>query len=135
MNISKKALYLLKFVALSGMFSVLFGAWLAHSQSTYLPKALESLTTAHQYQVYHTLALLFIVAMYKEYESKALLYCAASFNFCRHDVTVSYFLVIGSFKFTIASRQYPSVNHLMINFVTRSGFSIISQTSQSIGVW
>lgn len=79
MIINKKALYLLKFVALSGMFSVLFGAWLAHSQSAYLPKALESLATAHRYQIYHTLALLFIVAMYKEYESKALLCSAASF--------------------------------------------------------
>ena len=46
------------FVGVSGCFSVLFGAWLAHSGQA-LPVSVQStLTTALQYQLFHTLALL-----------------------------------------------------------------------------
>ena len=46
------------FVGISGCFSVLFGAWLAHGDQTLQVKVQSSLATALQYQFFHTLALL-----------------------------------------------------------------------------
>ncbi|WP_019025936.1 DUF423 domain-containing protein [Colwellia piezophila] len=58
---SKSNVILLKsmmfFVGISGCFSVLFGAWLAHSGQAYPIKVQSSLATALQYQFFHTLAL------------------------------------------------------------------------------
>jgi len=51
---------LLLFVALSGSFSVLFGAWLAHAELVLLVDDKARLNTAHHYQIIHTLALLTI---------------------------------------------------------------------------
>jgi uncharacterized membrane protein YgdD (TMEM256/DUF423 family) len=50
--------FLMIFVGVSGCFSVLFGAWLAHGGQV-LPINVQSrLNTALQYQLFHTLALL-----------------------------------------------------------------------------
>lgn len=46
------------FVGISGCFSVLFGAWLAHGGQALPLDVQSSLATALQYQYYHTLALL-----------------------------------------------------------------------------
>jgi uncharacterized membrane protein YgdD (TMEM256/DUF423 family) len=46
------------FVGISGCFSVLFGAWLAHAAQGLTESTQSSLATALQYQLFHTLALL-----------------------------------------------------------------------------
>jgi len=50
--------FLMVFVGISGCFSVLFGAWLAHSGATFSTPVLNSVKTGLQYQLFHTLALL-----------------------------------------------------------------------------
>jgi uncharacterized membrane protein YgdD (TMEM256/DUF423 family) len=50
--------YLMVFVGISGCFSVLFGAWLAHGGQVLALNVQSSLKTALQYQLFHTLALL-----------------------------------------------------------------------------
>ena len=50
--------YLMVFVGISGCFSVLFGAWLAHGGQVLALIVQSSLKTALQYQLFHTLALL-----------------------------------------------------------------------------
>jgi uncharacterized membrane protein YgdD (TMEM256/DUF423 family) len=50
--------YLMIFVGVSGCFSVLFGAWLAHAGQVLSVNAQATLKTALQYQLFHTLALL-----------------------------------------------------------------------------
>lgn len=50
--------YLMIFVGVSGCFSVLFGAWLAHAGQTLPVNVQSTLKTALQYQLFHTLALL-----------------------------------------------------------------------------
>lgn len=64
---------LLVFIALSGVFSVLFGAWLAHAGQGLIESDRIRLITAHQYQVIHTLALLSVFVFYCFTLSKALL--------------------------------------------------------------
>ena len=49
--------FLMIFVGISGCFSVLFGAWLAHGGKAFPLVAQSSLATALQYQFIHTLAL------------------------------------------------------------------------------
>jgi uncharacterized membrane protein YgdD (TMEM256/DUF423 family) len=49
------------FVGISGCFSVLFGAWLAHAGQTLPLLSQESLATALKYQFFHTLALLAMI--------------------------------------------------------------------------
>tara|TARA_B110000467_G_C18134871_1_gene375439 strand:- start:289 stop:669 length:381 start_codon:yes stop_codon:yes gene_type:complete len=48
---------LMVFVGISGCFSVLFGAWLAHAGQGLTERTQLSLDTALQYQLFHTLAL------------------------------------------------------------------------------
>ncbi|MCW8863454.1 MAG: DUF423 domain-containing protein [Colwellia sp.] len=55
---SKIVKYLMVFVGISGCFSVLFGAWLAHGGQAFDLNVQASLKTALQYQLFHTLALL-----------------------------------------------------------------------------
>ena len=58
---SKIVKYLMVFVGVSGCFSVLFGAWLAHAGQS-LPISVQlTLKTALQYQLFHTLALLAVL--------------------------------------------------------------------------
>lgn len=49
--------YLMIFVGVSGCFSVLFGAWLAHAGQALSVNVQSTLKTALQYQLFHTLAL------------------------------------------------------------------------------
>ncbi|GAA0816406.1 DUF423 domain-containing protein [Colwellia asteriadis] len=46
------------FVGISGCFSVLFGAWLAHGGQSLASNVQSSLSTALQYQLFHTITLL-----------------------------------------------------------------------------
>lgn len=50
--------YLMIFVGVSGCFSVLFGAWFAHSGQMLSDNVQSSIKTALEYQLLHTLALL-----------------------------------------------------------------------------
>jgi len=71
---------LMIFVGISGCFSVLFGAWLAHGGQTLPSNVQSSLATALQYQFIHTLTLLATLVWLKTTKpSKVLL--AASFTF------------------------------------------------------
>jgi uncharacterized membrane protein YgdD (TMEM256/DUF423 family) len=54
---------LLFFVGINGAFSVLFGAWLSHSDFVLATKAMEAVDKALQYQFIHTLAL-YITVLY-----------------------------------------------------------------------
>jgi len=49
------------FIGISGCFSVLFGAWLAHAGQALPPSSQVSLATALKYQFFHTLALLAMI--------------------------------------------------------------------------
>lgn len=53
--------YLMIFVGVSGCFSVLFGAWLAHAGLSLPVNVQLTLKTALQYQLLHTLALLIVL--------------------------------------------------------------------------
>jgi len=55
---SKTIQFLMFFVGVSGCFSVLFGAWLAHGGQAQPVNVQATLNTALQYQLFHTLALL-----------------------------------------------------------------------------
>lgn len=54
------------FIGISGAFSVLFGAWLAHAGQSLPAEDISRLTSAWQYQVFHTLALLGLLALYQQ---------------------------------------------------------------------
>ena len=70
------------FVGISGCFSVLFGAWLAHGGKALPVNVQTSLSTAQQYQLFHTLALLACVAWLKNVaRSKVLLSACIVFIF------------------------------------------------------
>ena len=60
-NKSSIVKYLMVFVGVSGCFSVLFGAWLAHAGQSLPISVLLTLKTALQYQLFHTLALLSVL--------------------------------------------------------------------------
>jgi len=53
--------FLIIFVGVSGCFSVLFGAWLAHGGQALSVYTQATLKTAVQYQLFHTLALLVVL--------------------------------------------------------------------------
>lgn len=81
---SQSTLVLLKsmmfFVGISGCFSVLFGAWLAHSSQTLPVTVQSSLATALQYQFFHTLALFSTLVWLKTTKpSKVLLSASLAF--------------------------------------------------------
>lgn len=61
------------FIALSGGFSVLFGAWLAHAGQGLIESDKARLITAHHYQIIHTLALLALSVAYRMKPATALL--------------------------------------------------------------
>ena len=58
MKIEQLIKFLLVFVGISGCFSVLFGAWLAHGGQSLSIEVQLRLAKALQYQFFHTLALL-----------------------------------------------------------------------------
>lgn len=53
------------FVGLSGCFSVLFGAWLAHAGKSLPVESYSRLASAVEYQLYHTLTLFISIIAYK----------------------------------------------------------------------
>lgn len=61
------------FVGISGCFSVLFGAWLAHGGQLLPVASQERLVTALTYQFYHTLALMLAITLYKLHASVTLI--------------------------------------------------------------
>jgi len=65
MKLTNIARLLTIFIAISGCFSVLFGAWLAHAGQSLPIEAQTRLSTAHQYQLLHTLALLGVVVWHQ----------------------------------------------------------------------
>jgi uncharacterized membrane protein YgdD (TMEM256/DUF423 family) len=67
------------FVGISGCFSVLFGAWLAHGTQTLAVSDVEKLRVAHLYQWLHTLALLAMVVWYRIDNRKILLIAGLMF--------------------------------------------------------
>jgi uncharacterized membrane protein YgdD (TMEM256/DUF423 family) len=69
------------FTALSGCFSVLFGAWLAHAGQHIIEVDKVRLITAHHYQVIHTLALLVVIIAYRVKTSRPLFISATLFIF------------------------------------------------------
>jgi len=62
-NQSRTVKFLMIFVGISGCFSVLFGAWLAHAGQALTINDQANLQTALQYQLFHTLALLGTVVL------------------------------------------------------------------------
>jgi len=79
MKINKIITLMMVFVGISGCFSVLFGAWLAHGGQS-LPIDVQSrLANALQYQFFHTLALLISLVWYLSSPSKWLIGAALSF--------------------------------------------------------
>jgi len=79
MSTSKISKILLIFIAISGCFSVLFGAWLAHADNAMTAVALTRVKVAHQYQFLHTLALFMVVIWYRYEPNKVLLFSAICF--------------------------------------------------------
>lgn len=78
-NVSMKVFTV--FTALSGCFSVLFGAWLAHAGQYIIEADKVRLITAHHYQVIHTLALLVVIIAYRSKPSRPLFIAALFFVF------------------------------------------------------
>ncbi|MEI6893122.1 MAG: DUF423 domain-containing protein [Colwellia sp.] len=64
------------FVGISGCFSVLFGAWLAHGGQTLSLTVQSSLATALQYQFIHTLALFISLVWLKSSKPSKVLFSA-----------------------------------------------------------
>jgi uncharacterized membrane protein YgdD (TMEM256/DUF423 family) len=77
---SKKTTLFLKgimiFVGISGCFSVLCGAWLAHGGQTLPDSTQSSIATALQYQLFHTIALLACMVWLKTSKSSVVLLSA-----------------------------------------------------------
>jgi uncharacterized membrane protein YgdD (TMEM256/DUF423 family) len=79
MHTVKIAKFLTLFVGISGCFSVLFGAWLAHGGQA-LPLGLQDrLSIALQYQFIHTLALVLTIILYKVHRNIVLVLAAIFF--------------------------------------------------------
>ncbi|WP_448213291.1 DUF423 domain-containing protein [Colwellia sp. MEBiC06753] len=64
------------FIGVSGAFCVLFGAWLAHAGVNLSAELNSRLTTAHHYQVIHTLALLAVYVLI-QFKPRKTLYLSA----------------------------------------------------------
>ncbi|MCP4991616.1 MAG: DUF423 domain-containing protein [Colwellia sp.] len=77
---SKKTVIFLKgimiFIGISGCFSVLCGAWLAHGGQALPDNIQSSMVTALQYQLFHTIALLTCLVWIKTSKSSVVLMSA-----------------------------------------------------------
>ena len=77
---SKKTVIFLKgimiFIGISGCFSVLCGAWLAHGGQALPDNTQSSMATALQYQLFHTIALLACLVWIKTSKSSVVLMSA-----------------------------------------------------------
>jgi len=69
------------FIGISGCFSVLFGAWLAHAGQHLLAQEQIKLSSALQYQSLHTVALLAVTVWYQIKPRNVLLFSAGLFAF------------------------------------------------------
>ena len=67
------------FVGISGCFSVLFGAWLAHGGQALPLELQDRLSIALQYQFIHTLALILTIILYKVHSNIVLIFTAIFF--------------------------------------------------------
>jgi uncharacterized membrane protein YgdD (TMEM256/DUF423 family) len=67
------------FVGISGCFSVLFGAWLAHGGQALPLELQDRLSIALQYQFIHTLALILTIILYKVHSNIVLIFAAIFF--------------------------------------------------------
>jgi len=81
MKLTNIARLLTIFIAISGCFSVLFGAWLAHAGQHLLVEEQVKLSSALQYQQLHTLALLAVVVWYQIKPLNVLLLSASLYVF------------------------------------------------------
>ena len=79
MKYTTVAKLLVIFVGISGCFSVLFGAWLAHGGQTLALASQERLSTALTYQFFHTLALMLTITLYKLHTKAVLLVAGGLF--------------------------------------------------------
>jgi len=91
--------YLMIFVGISGCFSVLFGAWLAHAGQAFTLYEQSSLHTALQYQLFHTLGLLAALVWAISKSSTTVLITAC----------VAFFLGIVLFSGTIYIKTFFSI--------------------------
>jgi len=66
-------------VAVSGAFSVLFGAWLSHAGQTLSPDIHARLATALQYQFLHTIVLFGLWLYYRINQQRRVAYISAMF--------------------------------------------------------
>lgn len=80
-NIKLNMRWFFIFIGISGCFSVLFGAWLAHASQSLTPDLVDRLFTAQFYQLIHTVALLAVCLALKQRHSKALALSAILFVF------------------------------------------------------
>lgn len=69
--------YMMFFVGISGCFSVLFGAWISHTNQILLPSVQSNLATALEYQFIHTLALFVTLVWLKSVTNTKLLLVAS----------------------------------------------------------
>ncbi|MBO9488915.1 DUF423 domain-containing protein [Endozoicomonas sp. G2_1] len=76
----KISAFLVFFVSVSGAFSVLFGAWLAHGGQSLAAELLFRLEQAHSYQFLHTLALAAAIIAYRV--TKQHLWLIPALGFC-----------------------------------------------------
>ncbi len=90
------------FVGISGFFSVLFGAWLAHGGQDLAVKIQANLSIALQYQFLHTLALLACVLMSKKIPPSKLIISAC----------IGFFLGIVCFSGTIYIKSFFDIDFL-----------------------
>ena len=81
MKLITLAKLLMIFVGISGCFSVLFGAWLAHGGQSLPLASQERLMTAVTYQFFHTLALMLTIILYKLHGRLTLLIAGVLFAF------------------------------------------------------
>lgn len=81
MRIAKLQSLFIVFVGISGVFSVLFGAWLAHAAADFSALQQVRLNTALQYQFIHTLALFITMIWSINQPMKCLIFACFSFSF------------------------------------------------------
>ena len=114
------------FVGISGIFSVLFGAWLAHSAADFSVLQQVRLNTALQYQFIHTLALFITAVWCFNQPMKCLVF--ACFSFCFGILCFSGSLYLKTyFDLTIIGKLTPFGGGLLALgwlFIAFSGVSI-----------
>jgi len=129
---SQSTLILLKsmmiFVGISGCFSVLFGAWLAHNSQTLPVNVQSSLKTALQYQFFHTLALFStLVWLRTAKSSKVLLSACIAFVigilcFCGVIYIKSFFEILAISKLTPFGGIALASAWLLLAFESKNNF-------------